>query len=310
MMCRWHLLCVLLGLVLRECSAAFEGGDSNSLRKQISRHENNVKTHVTVALVKGWVEAHKPSDGVSQEFLTQNAELAVKAHNENAFASQVPHDVYLENVLPYTHFDEKADNWRPYFYETLQPFVKGKTSLLEAAEAVIPKVWTAFGKKIEFKSDQTPQVLAPVSELLEKGYASCTGMSIFLADCLRSVGIPARVAGVAQWNRPEKGNHNWVEVYDGKNWNFIDAVPSDKVEWNKAWFTQQGVVQKSRPHSKSGVYSPIWNKNADAYYEITWRDGKTPRLPAVELTSMYDSLPARAAVGNQTRAPGDYRPGV
>lgn len=265
---------------------------------------------MTVNLVKDWFQSHKPNDGVSDAYLNQNAEFAVKVRNENAFAAQVPQEVFLENVVPYTHFDEKADDWRPYFYKTLQPLVHGKTSLSEAAEAVIPKVWTAFGKKIAFKSDQTPQVLAPVSELLDKGYASCTGMSIFLADCLRSVGIPARVVGVAQWNRPEKGNHNWVEVYDGTNWNFIDAVPSDKVEWNKAWFSEGGVVQKSKPHSKSGIYSPVWNKNAGAYYEITWREGKLPHLPAIDRTSYYEGLPVQSGAGNQTRAPGDYRPGV
>jgi hypothetical protein len=263
--------------------------------------------------VKDWFKFHKPNDDVSEEYLDKNAEFAVKVRQENAFAAQVPHDVYLDHVVPYTHFDEKADDWRPYFYKTLQPLVKGKASLLEAAEAVIPKVWTAFGKKIVFKADQTPQVLAPVSELLQKGYGSCTGMSIFLADCLRSVGIPARVAGVAQWNRPEKGNHNWVEVYDGKNWNFVDAVPSDKVEWNKAWFTEGGVAQKSKPHTKSGIYSPVWEKNAAAYYEITWRDGNKPHLPAIERTDYYTSLPESSGATNKTKgplAPGDYRPGA
>lgn len=303
-MFRWNLLCILAALMPK--SSAAEDGDRNSLRKHISLHG----THVTVASVKDWFEAHKPNDGVSEAYLNQNAELAVKVHSENAFVALVPNDVYFENVLPYTHFDEKADDWRPYFHKTLQPFVKGKTSLFEAAEAVIPRVWTAFGEKIEFKANQTPQVLAPVSELLKKGYASCTGMSIFLANCLRSVGIPARVVGVAQWNRPEKGNHNWVEVHDGKKWNFIDAVPSDKVQWNKAWFTDGDVVQKSKPHSKSGIYSPVWNSKADAYYEITWRDGNTPHLPAIERTQYYTGLPMSSGASNQTQASGDYRPGI
>lgn len=34
-----------------------------------------------------------------------------------------------------------------------------------------------------------------IHQVIAAGYASCTGLSIFLVDALRSVGIPARVAG-------------------------------------------------------------------------------------------------------------------
>jgi len=54
--------------------------------------------------------------------------------------------------------------------------------------------------------------------IINFGYASCTGVSILYVDALRSVGIPARVAGTPAWNGVTPSldvNHNWVEVYLG-----------------------------------------------------------------------------------------------
>ena len=61
------------------------------------------------------------------------------------------------------------------------------------------------------------------------GYASCTGVSIFFIDALRSVGIPARIAGTPAWNSVyTNGNHNWLEVWTGETdgWQFIEAAPA------------------------------------------------------------------------------------
>jgi hypothetical protein len=62
-------------------------------------------------------------------------------------------------------------------------------------------VWGIFhDPPIFFKPDQTPEIMSP-SQVIAKGYASCTGLSIFLASACRSVGVPARVAG-AQIPKP------------------------------------------------------------------------------------------------------------
>merc|ERR1712110_657166 len=104
-------------------------------------------------------------------------------------------------------------------------------TLREMAEIVIPLAFTALGRKLVFKANQTPMVMAPVTETLRLGYASCTGMSILVANALRSVGIPARIVGTALWNRPEGGNHNWVEFWTGEQdggWHYMDAAPVEK----------------------------------------------------------------------------------
>lgn len=68
---------------------------------------------------------------------------------------------------------------------------------------------------IVFKSSQTPLIYDPMS-VLSFGYGSCTGVSIFFIDALRSVGVPSRIAGTPAWNGDvSNGNHNWVEVWNG-----------------------------------------------------------------------------------------------
>lgn len=74
-------------------------------------------------------------------------------------------------------------------------------------------LWSAFGQPIVFKSQQTPLIFDPMS-IIAYSFASCTGVSIFLIDALRSVGIAARIAGTPAWNQiEENGNHNWLEVW-------------------------------------------------------------------------------------------------
>jgi hypothetical protein len=235
-----------------------------------------------VAYMKQW----RPNeDGtMSEGFFRVNAQLALKTQ-ALPYSNQVTKGMFLEYVLPYAHFDEPRDDWRPKMYEVLMPLVKDKNTLQEAAEALFPAWGNAFGKQLQFKSNMTPQCMAPFTETLAKGYASCTGMSIFLADCMRSVGIPARVVGVAEWNRPEGGNHNWVEIWMGDHWNFVDAVPDgNAVTWNKTWFNDQAAKQKSNTHF--AIMTPLWGPEAHSEYNISWRTPST-FVPAIDVTADY-----------------------
>lgn len=229
------------------------------------------------------------------EFVRNNSALALRARREVPVAESVPEDIFRRDVLPYRNLDEPVESgWRSEFLKRLGPIASKASSLQAAAEEVIPRVWTDLGKKVEFKSDQTPQIMSP-SQVLEHGYGSCTGLSIFLVDALRSVGIPARIAGIARWNRAEGGNHNWVEVWTGpeKQWRFVDAVPATSVVWDRTWFTD-GTVQKSEPRTTTGVYTVVADPaEADGKYEITWRD-PPKQVPALDRTEFYKSLPPNA----------------
>lgn len=228
-----------------------------------------------------------------QEYVSKNVDFALQARSDIPAAERVPREMFLSDVLPYRMVDEPLDNWREVMYPKLLPLLSEDMTLKDIAETIIPAVFQEsgpFAKKIEFKSDSTPAVMAPISETLEKGYASCTGLSIFLACALRTVGVPARVVGVSKWNTEKGGNHNWLEVYHSGGWHFIDAAPVEKVEWDRAWFTADGHVQKSEAGTLSGIYTPVWDVTAaDSFYTIGWRN-KTYTLPAKELTSAYSNL--------------------
>jgi len=241
---------------------------------------------VTEADAISYMKQWKPKeDGMSEEFFKVNAQLALKAR-ELPYGKQVSQKMFLSYVLPYAHFDEPRDDWRPRMYETLLPFVKNKQTLQEAAEALFPAWGNAFGKQLQFKGNMTPQCMAPLTQTLTNGYASCTGMSIFLADCMRAVGIPARIVGVNEWNRPEKGNHNWVEVWMGDHWNFVDAVPTgDLVTWNQTWFVDQAKKQSSVP-AEHAIMSPLWGSEAHSIYNMSWRI-PSAFVPAIDVTANY-----------------------
>jgi hypothetical protein len=233
-----------------------------------------------------WLLQHRPKhDGTTDDFVAAHAWEAVKTRETYPWAQEVPLQLFQEYVLPYTHFDEKPELWRAYFFDRLEPSVQGATSLKDAAIAVQQGIWTAFGDTaIHFKSNSTPEVLSPMADVLVKRYGSCTAMSIFLADGLRSCGVPARVVGIAEWNRPDKGNHNWVEAWFDDRWNFIDAVPGER-NWNEAWFKE--TARESIPGGINGIYTPTWNSDeVTGNYIVGWRDPHLS-LPAIELTSKY-----------------------
>ncbi|CAE8633984.1 unnamed protein product [Polarella glacialis] len=150
--------------------------------------------------------------------------------------------------------------------------------------AVVPRIFTELrasrkvtnepnATPVVFKANCTPAIMAPISETLHQGYASCTGMSILVVNGLRSVGIPARVVGTPLWNVESGGNHNWVEVWTGEGddgWQFFDAAPTEKLTLNEAWFVP-GNTMHAVKGTKNGIYSSEWTPS-DVEYPLTWRD--------------------------------------
>eukprot|EP00391_Amoebophrya_sp_Ameob2_P011916 CAMPEP_0178985184 /NCGR_PEP_ID=MMETSP0795-20121207/2013_1 /TAXON_ID=88552 /ORGANISM="Amoebophrya sp., Strain Ameob2" /LENGTH=650 /DNA_ID=CAMNT_0020676117 /DNA_START=214 /DNA_END=2166 /DNA_ORIENTATION=+ len=69
--------------------------------------------------------------------------------------------------------------------------------------------------------------------------SSCTGQAVFMVALFRTLGIPARAAGVPHWKKGAEecplgdasegcGNHNWVEVWDGSKWHFLSPQPQEQ----------------------------------------------------------------------------------
>jgi len=215
----------------------------------------------------------------SETYLRLNAHYALKARAEIPVARQVPEELFLAQVLPYRVVDEPVDSWRAGFFEVLAPHAAKATSLKNAVQEVVPRIFTDLraspkvmnvpnSTPVVFKSNSTPAMMAPVSETLTSGFASCTGTSILIVDGLRAVGIPARIAGTPEWNIATGGNHNWVEVWTGDGWHFFDAVP--EVTLDQAWFVP-GNTQHATEEEKHAIYAAEWKKG-DAMYPLTWRD--------------------------------------
>lgn len=284
-------LCVLVCFSKEVCASTIHARQVvvrravQQAKRAVATAANRNSAEYTQQDATTWLLQHRPKyDNSTHDFVAAHALGAVRTRDAFSWAQEVPLQLFQEYVLPYTHFDEKAEPWRAYFFEKLEPSVQNASSLRDAATAIQQGIWTAFGDpSIHFKANSTPAVLSPMSELLVKRYGSCTAMSIFLADGLRSCGVPARVVGTPVWNRPEKGNHNWVEAWFDGRWNFIDANPGER--WNEAWFKDE--ASKAIPNSINGIYTPTWNQTeVTGTYTVTWRDPFL-KLPAIDLTQEY-----------------------
>jgi len=144
----------------------------------------------------------------------------------------VSDDMFNDYVLPYNVLDEPRSPSRAELAKLTADIIANdpaklsedatpQQSLIHNADLITRNLARVINKEhpehaLKFVGDSTPQRMNP-EEIIDKGGASCTGMSILFVDALRSAGIPARVAGVEGWkNDINNGNHDWVEVNVGK----------------------------------------------------------------------------------------------
>lgn len=183
-----------------------------------------------------WDRTNKESLGFASQSSPDSLNIGVANYGTNIslevkatypWAADVPKNLFYEYVLPFGSVNEGRSNWRPLLLSAVQAILEGEdtASMSTSSVAILvnTKIWGIFPKPIVFKSSQTPLIYDPMS-IIAFGYASCTGVSIFLVDALRSIGIASRIAGTPAWNGVEaNGNHNWVEVWTGTKWQFIEA---------------------------------------------------------------------------------------
>lgn len=216
---------------------------------------------------------------LSAQFLLENVSYAYKARNETPWGKDIPEDIFFNDVLPYINIDETREPWRKEFYEMCMPLVQNCKTAEEAAQLLNE----TFFKKIEVrystgrkKANQSP------SESIEQGIASCTGLSILLVDACRSVGVPARLAGIPQWPN-KRGNHTWVEVWD-QQWNFTGACEADPQGLNHTWFERDAALAKK--DSRMNAIYAVSFKKTDTSFPMVWsRKGNT--VYAENVTDRY-----------------------
>jgi hypothetical protein len=219
------------------------------------------------------------------DYLLENVAQACDAFSAAPWAKQVPEDIFLNDVLPYASLNERRDDWRRKLREIAAPIVKDCATPGEAAQALNRQLFRIVKVRystLRKKADQSAM------ESMESGLATCTGLSVLLVDACRAVGVPARVAGTPMWMNL-RGNHTWVEVWDG-GWHFAGAAEPDEKGLDHGWFV--GDAKKARrdlpehaiyasSFKKTGVFFPLeWDPNLRWVAAVNVTDRYAPAIPA------------------------------
>jgi len=230
--------------------------------------------------------------------LRTTVELAMEARKSHSWAAGVPWPLFKDWVLPYASVNEARSDWRRLFRSALAPLVVNATGLQEAVQLVNRHAWSAVRPwgRIVFKHQQTPLIYDPMSTIAY-GFASCTGISIVLIDALRSVGVPARLAGTPAWNGDvAAGNHNWVEVWLGAEsgeddgWVFMEGAPAGGGSLSNPcskWFCSAAKMAGTE------VFAARFDRRAsDTIYPMSW-DLDNQHVPGVNRTAYYRKVCGR-----------------
>jgi hypothetical protein len=238
--------------------------------------------------------AHMPERDVAAlkpDFLRENIALAHRARAEFPWAAEVPDAIFLNDVVPYATLDESRDDWRAEFLECFRAHVTGADGFRDAVMRVNAVVLKETG--VDYSTRRRAANQGP-RESMELKVASCTGLSILLVNALRSVGLPARIAGTAMWTT-KRGNHNWVEVWlpDTGTWHFTEFHLDGK-GLDHGWLLADAArgIPGSRLH---GVFATSW-KPTGKHFPLVWNMADTS-VPGIDVTQRYidlgkDSLPA------------------
>lgn len=270
------------------------GDNRNELVKAIKTAPSTEEQQGLIFLISFMPERDLRS--LSAKFLLENVKFAYKARAEFVWAKELPLKIFLNDVLPYANLSERRDNWRAGFYSRFKKKVKAARTVEEAIKLINKDLEKELGVKYSTKRkkpDQSPY------ESMELGLASCSGLSILLADAFRSVGIPARIAGTPSWTTVP-GNHNWVEVYVDKQWKFTEYYP-DK-ELNRSWFLERAAkADGSRWQNK--IYASSFVPT-ESHFPMVW-DLTSRDVHGVDVTQKYRQLYAdqnKAVRGKELQA--------
>lgn len=234
---------------------------------------------------------HHPEsdDSLGADLLMDNLRLALAARERFPWAASVPEELFLNDVLPYAVLDETRESWRPLLTELVTPLVADCKTLEDAAQTINQRLFNVIA--VHYNKGRKRPNACP-SESIEQGRATCTGLTILFVDACRAAGIPARAAGVFEWNgRP--GNHTWAEFWDGERWRFTGADEFDAKGPDRAWFTADA-AKAIEGNVEHAVWATSWKRGA-AHFPLAWAKDSTS-VAAVDVTERYRSKDADAAL--------------
>lgn len=245
--------------VLRELIADIGPVAANSSRARASIH------HVVAYMPAADLSALTPG------FVASGVALALAS----PFGDQAPLAAFVNDVVPYASLTEPRDgDWRSRLGAFMRPLVApcGRNATCAAlALNEANAAWAIVDPPIIYAAAEA-NALNSYSPLqtMRRHNSSCTGLSVFLVDALRSVGIPARVAGTPHWNKGPRqcprgdasaacGNHNWVELFVDGDWHFVDQRGGLGVLDAGWFFPGDTSTQAHDPASMNhSIYSSSW----------------------------------------------------
>ncbi len=231
---------------------------------------------------------------LSAAFLLDHLSMAYAAREAAPWGKTIPEDVFLNDVLPYASLNEKRDGGRRRVRELAAPLVKDCQTPGEAAQKLNREFFPLVNVKYSTRRKRPDQSSL---ESLESGLATCSGLSILLVDACRAVGVPARVAGTPMWTNL-RGNHTWVEIWDG-GWHFTGACEPDDKGLDHGWFT--GDAAKARADiPRHAIYASSFKKTGLSF-PLVW-DRTLDWVQSVNVTDRYTgATPAAASVAEKTK---------
>ncbi len=223
---------------------------------------------------------------LSADYLLENVRGAYEAWSTSPWRDQLPKQIFLNDVLPYACVNEEREAWRARLRAISLPLIADCKTPGEAAQRLNQKIFPLL--KVRYATDRKRPDQCP-TETISSGKATCTGLSILLVDACRSVGVPARVAGTPMWSNM-RGNHTWVEVWDG-DWHFTGAAEPDKKGLDRGWFVHDA-AQAKRDVPQHAIYATSFKQTGLAF-PLVWSPDDTS-VAAVNVTDRYTpkSLPA------------------
>ncbi len=188
-------------------------------------------------------------------------------------AQAVTEEMVREYVLPRTCIGEPEVAWEPVLKPIAERLAKGAKTNLEAAMQINRGLSEATG--VIYSTQREAARQDPLHSI-RTGMASCTGLSILLADACRSIGIPARLVGCFWAKKP--GNHTWVEIWSDGVWYPLGAFEDAPPE--KLWFLEDA-AQAIKAHLKYAIYATRATPSPAGTIFVGWG------VPADNVTERY-----------------------
>ncbi len=165
----------------------------------------------------------------SIDFFRENVQTTLRARKEIPWGKQVPDELFRHFVLPIRVNNERLDDFRIMYYDTL----KARTAGMSMHDAALEVNHWCHEKVTYTPSDA--RTSSPLASILN-AEGRCGEESTFTVAAMRTIGIPARQVYTPRWAHTDD-NHAWVEVWTDGKWSFLGACEPEP-ELNMAWFNE------------------------------------------------------------------------